>query len=179
MRALLDALLSVTLAASLALLTTSLAGYDQVRLWLPRLGAQRLVREVGLLTTSATPAGLPASRRSSTPSPTSSPPRWLACRPWRPAPPNRAASWTSWRPCRGTSDDRGQQARRALQVVEPRRARGAWRGTAWGVVQAVNTYAHHEGIVRNADRAERNMMRAVNGRVDKLNAVTVEVLTAS
>jgi hypothetical protein len=33
--------------------------------------------------------------------------------------------------------------------------------------------------VRNADRAERNMMRAVNGRVDKLNAVTVEVLTAS
>ena len=32
-----------------------------------------------------------------------------------------------------------------------------------GVVQAVNTYAHHEGTVRGTTRAERNMLRTVPG----------------
>ncbi|GAA3587601.1 hypothetical protein GCM10022222_85270 [Amycolatopsis ultiminotia] len=44
-----------------------------------------------------------------------------------------------------------------------------WRGTAWGVVQAINTYTHHEAIVRNASRAERNMSRAVDGKADALD----------
>lgn len=51
-----------------------------------------------------------------------------------------------------------------------------WAGTAWGVVQAVNTYTHHEGIVRGADRAERNMTRAVTGGVDKLDTETIDLL---
>lgn len=38
-----------------------------------------------------------------------------------------------------------------------------WAGTAHGVLQAVNTYEHHEGVVRGATRAERDMLRAVSG----------------
>ena len=51
-----------------------------------------------------------------------------------------------------------------------------WRGTAWGVVQAVNTYVHHEQTVRSADRAERNMLRAVDGGVDVLDRATLGTL---
>lgn len=51
-----------------------------------------------------------------------------------------------------------------------------WRGTAWGVVQAVNTYTHHEGTVRNADRAERNMLNAVTGKTDSLDSGTLATL---
>jgi phage/plasmid-like protein (TIGR03299 family) len=52
-----------------------------------------------------------------------------------------------------------------------------WRGTAWGVVQAVNTYAHHEQIVRGAVRAERNMLRAVTGGIDDLDHATLHTLS--
>lgn len=38
-----------------------------------------------------------------------------------------------------------------------------WAGTAHGVLQAVNTAEHHEGTVRGASRAERNMLRTVTG----------------
>lgn len=51
-----------------------------------------------------------------------------------------------------------------------------WRGTAWGVVQAVNTYVHHEQTVRGADRAERNMLRAVDGGTDTLDSSTLTTL---
>ena len=51
-----------------------------------------------------------------------------------------------------------------------------WRGTAWGVVQAVNTYVHHEQTVRGMERAERNMLRAVDGGADTLDASTLETL---
>jgi phage/plasmid-like protein (TIGR03299 family) len=51
-----------------------------------------------------------------------------------------------------------------------------WRGTAWGVVQAVNTYAHHEQTVRGMDRAERNMLRAVEGGADALDTATLATL---
>jgi phage/plasmid-like protein (TIGR03299 family) len=53
-----------------------------------------------------------------------------------------------------------------------------WRGTGWGVLQAVNTYAHHEGIVRGAERAERNMLNAVTGRTDDLDQQTLGTLSA-
>lgn len=53
-----------------------------------------------------------------------------------------------------------------------------WRGTAFGVVQAVNTHAHHEGIVRGMDRGERNMLRAVTGGVDVMDRDTVERIMA-
>lgn len=53
-----------------------------------------------------------------------------------------------------------------------------WRGTAWGVLQAVNTYTHHEQTVRGTGRVERNVLRTVTGGVDELDHTTVRVLTA-
>jgi phage/plasmid-like protein (TIGR03299 family) len=44
-----------------------------------------------------------------------------------------------------------------------------WAGTAHGVIQAVNTYEHHEGIVRGTTRAERNMLRTVTGDFGELD----------
>lgn len=46
----------------------------------------------------------------------------------------------------------------------------AWQGTAFGVVQAVNTWAHHKQTVKGASRAERNAEGAINGRFAKLDA---------
>lgn len=40
-----------------------------------------------------------------------------------------------------------------------------WSGTAWGVVQAVNTYNEHIATVRNVGREERKMHRAVKGEI--------------
>ncbi len=37
-----------------------------------------------------------------------------------------------------------------------------WAGTAHGVLQAVNTFEHHDGVVRG-DRAERNSLRTLTG----------------
>lgn len=45
-----------------------------------------------------------------------------------------------------------------------------WAGTAHGVLQAVNTWEHHEGTVRASTRPERNMLRTVTGewgRIDR------------
>ena len=44
-----------------------------------------------------------------------------------------------------------------------------WAGTAHGVIQAVNTYEHHESTVRGVPRAERNMLRAITGDFGKLD----------
>lgn len=51
-----------------------------------------------------------------------------------------------------------------------------WKGSAYGVLAAVNTYVHHEQTVRGATRAERNMARFVEGGVDKLDASTLALL---
>jgi phage/plasmid-like protein (TIGR03299 family) len=51
-----------------------------------------------------------------------------------------------------------------------------WAGTAYGVVQAINTYTHHEQTVRGAQRAERNMLRAITGGVDDLDRATLATL---
>jgi phage/plasmid-like protein (TIGR03299 family) len=45
-----------------------------------------------------------------------------------------------------------------------------WNGTAFGVLQAFNTYSHHESIVRGAERAERNMANAVLGITEASDA---------
>lgn len=55
-----------------------------------------------------------------------------------------------------------------------------WRNTAFGVVQAVNTFEHH-GTLPNlpgADRGERNMLRAVNGTTGKVDRNTLDLLNA-
>jgi hypothetical protein len=51
-----------------------------------------------------------------------------------------------------------------------------WAGTAHGVMQAVNTYEHHEGTVRGAQRPERNMLRTVTGDFAKLDRETLATL---
>jgi phage/plasmid-like protein (TIGR03299 family) len=51
-----------------------------------------------------------------------------------------------------------------------------WRGTAYGVLAAANTYAHHIAPVRGATRAERNAERLVTGKVDDLDNHTLQVL---
>jgi phage/plasmid-like protein (TIGR03299 family) len=54
-----------------------------------------------------------------------------------------------------------------------------WNGNAFGVVQTANTWNHHErATYGDTDRAERNMLSAVNGDTDKettrvLNALTM------
>lgn len=54
-----------------------------------------------------------------------------------------------------------------------------WKGTAYGVLAAVNTYVHHEQSVRGGgSRAERNMARVVSGEVDKLDQGTLALLAA-
>jgi phage/plasmid-like protein (TIGR03299 family) len=52
-----------------------------------------------------------------------------------------------------------------------------WAGTAYGVVQATNTYAHHIQTVRGAVRAERNMLNAITGVTEKDDALTLKILT--
>ena len=59
-----------------------------------------------------------------------------------------------------------------------------WKGTAFGVVQAFNTWHHHEqnGLsgdthdAKRAARADRNAMRAITGETEKNDAHVVRVL---
>lgn len=86
-----------------------------------------------------------------------------------------------------TGLDKEMDAGHALTIAEKRQAELAmlwnsdprvspWAGTAWGVVQAVNTHAHHFALVRGATRAARNTERAVEGKVDALDAGTLALL---
>ncbi len=73
-------------------------------------------------------------------------------------------------PLEGRSKSMAQNKRDALnQLYRHDRRAEPWSGTAYGVVQAVNTYEHHEAIVRGATRAERNMLRAVTGDFGKVD----------
>lgn len=51
-----------------------------------------------------------------------------------------------------------------------------WRNTAWGVVAAVNTYAHHEQPTLTLDRVDRNLERMVRGDFDTFDAATLTLL---
>lgn len=51
-----------------------------------------------------------------------------------------------------------------------------WKGTAYGVLAAVNTHTHHVATVRGAERSERNAERLVTGGVDKMDAGTLALL---
>lgn len=79
----------------------------------------------------------------------------------------------------GRSRTMAENKREVLQRLYRHDERVApWAGSAWGVVQAVNTMTHHEGIVRGVSRAERNAQRAVTGGADKLDRETLERLNA-
>jgi phage/plasmid-like protein (TIGR03299 family) len=72
-----------------------------------------------------------------------------------------------------------EQKREALHRLYRDDERSApWVGTAWGVLQAVNTMVHHETPVRGAERADRNAERAIRGGIDKIDRSTLMRLTA-
>jgi hypothetical protein len=51
-----------------------------------------------------------------------------------------------------------------------------WSGTAWGVIQAVNTYTEHMSIVRNAPRFERKISRAIGDELTEQENGTIKTL---
>lgn len=51
-----------------------------------------------------------------------------------------------------------------------------WKGTAFGVLQAFNTYDHHVKTVRNAERAERNFANMLGGATEDADRGVVKVI---
>lgn len=51
-----------------------------------------------------------------------------------------------------------------------------WKGTAFGVLQAVNTWSHHYATAQHGKVAERNMRRVVEGKHDDLDRATLALL---
>lgn len=51
-----------------------------------------------------------------------------------------------------------------------------WKGTAYGVVQAVNTYVHHHQTVRGKSRAERNALMTLRGGFDRVDETSLALL---
>ena len=51
------------------------------------------------------------------------------------------------------------------------------QGTAWGVLQAVNTFANHRSQTRGTIREERNMLNMVTGKFDTVDSEALETLS--
>lgn len=51
-----------------------------------------------------------------------------------------------------------------------------WKGTALGVLQAVNTYATHYSSIKGGSRVQRNTAKIVNGEFAKLDLQTMNAL---
>jgi len=84
----------------------------------------------------------------------------------------------SGQPLTGRSLTMAERKRDTLQRLyrhDPRVA--PWTGTAHGVLQAVNTYEHHEGTIRGATRPERNMLRTITGDFANLDRSTWATLS--
>ena len=75
-----------------------------------------------------------------------------------------------------TMADNKRETLNRLYTRDPRVA--PWAGTAHGVLQAVNTYEHHEGIIRGATRAERNMLRTLTGDFAQLDHTSWSTMSA-
>lgn len=52
-----------------------------------------------------------------------------------------------------------------------------WSNTAAGVLQAVNTFAHHHSQLRGVDRVSKNMSAMVKGTFSELDGQTIATLT--
>jgi phage/plasmid-like protein (TIGR03299 family) len=53
-----------------------------------------------------------------------------------------------------------------------------WKNSAYGVVAAVNTAVHHEFSVKGMERAERNMLRTLDGEWDKVDGGALRLLAS-
>lgn len=53
-----------------------------------------------------------------------------------------------------------------------------WRGTAWGAVQADNTYRLHEGVMHGDNRAERTMKLTLSGKLEEDDTDTMGKILA-
>lgn len=51
-----------------------------------------------------------------------------------------------------------------------------WKGTAFGVLQACNTWFHHNQIVRGAQRAERNMLNVLGDKTQDHDELVLKTL---
>ena len=80
-------------------------------------------------------------------------------------------------------DGRGQtvalQKRGSLQFLWKEDARiGEFKGTAWGVVQAFNTYNQHFTSSRKAHRAERGFLNALTGKTETADNLVMGALSS-
>jgi len=85
---------------------------------------------------------------------------------------------TTGLPLTGRSETMAEAKRDSLTTLyrsDPRVS--PWAGTAHGVLQTVNTYEHHEGVVRG-ERAERNGLKTITGDFGRLDRSTWKTLTA-
>lgn len=79
-----------------------------------------------------------------------------------------------------TVAEKGRETLTGLWNADPRVS--PWKGTAWGVVQATNTYDHHFRQIRkagddaNARRAEVNMTNALDGKTAASDSATLATL---
>jgi len=83
---------------------------------------------------------------------------------------------TTGLPLTGRSHTLAEAKRDSLTTLyrsDPRVA--PWAGTAHGVLQAVNTYSQHEGVVRG-DRAERNSLQTITGEFGEVDRRTWQAL---
>lgn len=51
-----------------------------------------------------------------------------------------------------------------------------WAGSAWGVLQAVNTYGQHVKTVKGTTRDQRNQLNALNGTIRKEDQAALDLL---
>jgi phage/plasmid-like protein (TIGR03299 family) len=80
-------------------------------------------------------------------------------------------------PLKGRALTLADKKRDALQRLYRHDVRvSPWAGSAHGVVQAINTFEHHESTIRGAARAERNMLRAITGDFGRLDRTTLSTL---
>lgn len=80
---------------------------------------------------------------------------------------------------KGRAQTMAQNKQSALQELWRSDERvSPWRGTKFGVVQAVNTYETHLSIVRNAERSDRNMLKTMRGEWLDVNAEAERILAS-
>jgi hypothetical protein len=89
-----------------------------------------------------------------------------------------AHTWPDGKPEKGRGLTLGKGKADKLQELWATDERVApWQGTAWGVLQAANTYEHHHGVVRTGDgRLGRNMLKMVNGDWAKFDGGVLDTL---